>query len=38
MPVMMIAAVSNRLKSKHRPNSLFDAAMILLHHIVQVLA
>jgi len=30
-----------RLKSlepEHRPNSLFDMAMILLHHIVQVLA
>jgi len=26
------------LEAEHRPNPLFDAAMILLHHIVQVLA
>ncbi len=38
MPLMVVATVWNRLKPEHRPNPLFDSAMILLHDVVQVLA
>jgi hypothetical protein len=38
MPRIVTAAALESLQSEHRPNSLFDPAMVLFDNVVQVLA